>query len=152
MKNTANIFIDTQALSAKNFADMAIGLVDSDDVVIQYEYLDGSISIESSMERDITLITDVMVPYITKGVRTVNGKCSVFHEKAWITVPEDSGVFYINNTFNETQSRTVGYFGKFESAIVALQECNDWYRDKGTGEIWFRPYGINRKEVLVFKK
>lgn len=60
-------------------------------------------------------------------------------------------MYYIENTVNEYDSTIVGYFETFEGAVTALQNCSDWYREKGTGRIYQIGFGLNKRPKLVYE-
>ena len=60
-----------------------------------------------------------------------------------------NGFYYIVNTCSEFNSTIRGYFATKEDAIKALAECEDWYRPKGTGRIYFREFGLHSVPELV---
>ena len=62
------------------------------------------------------------------------------------------GIYYIENTINEFGSIITGYFSTIKDAKEALKECNDWFKPKGTGEIYFKEFGLNKPSKLVYKK
>lgn len=61
------------------------------------------------------------------------------------------GIYYIENTINEFGSIITGYFSTIEDAKEALKECSDWFKPKGTGEIYFKEFGLNKPSKLVYK-
>ena len=63
----------------------------------------------------------------------------------------EDGVFFIENTINETRCKVSAYFGSSRDALAGLSECADWFRPKGTGEIYFQPYGIGKHPIFVMK-
>ena len=52
------------------------------------------------------------------------------------------GFYYIENSINEFSSAIIGYFTDLSSAKEALKECSDWYYPKGTGKIYYQPFGL----------
>lgn len=61
-------------------------------------------------------------------------------------------IYYIVNTINERDTQVSGYFTSLEDAKETLKECNDWYRDHGTGRIYKIHTGLGRRPELVFEK
>lgn len=61
------------------------------------------------------------------------------------------GVYYIENTYNEFSSYISGYFKTEAEAKEALKECEDWYRPKGTGRIYFQPFGLDKRRKKVYE-
>lgn len=61
-------------------------------------------------------------------------------------------IYYIQNTIDERRSKIQGYFDNLERAIeVCKAECSDWFREKGSGEIYEVAFGLNIKPRLVWK-
>ena len=60
-------------------------------------------------------------------------------------------IYYIENTIDEWHSTIRGYFETLDDAIKAIAECSDWFREKGTGEIYKVGFGLNHKRKLVWK-
>ena len=67
-----------------------------------------------------------------------------------VDIPNEPGYFYISNTVGEWKSETTGTFPTYDEAKEALKECADWYCSKGTGTIYFRPFGLNRYSYKVY--
>lgn len=65
---------------------------------------------------------------------------------------ESNGIYFIENTINEIATAVKGYFSTLDDAKEALKECSNWYRPKGTGNIYFREFGLNKPNKLVYKK
>lgn len=65
---------------------------------------------------------------------------------------ESNGIYFIENTINEIATAVKGYFPTLDDAKEALKECSNWYRPKGTGYIYFREFGLNKPNKLVYKK
>ena len=63
----------------------------------------------------------------------------------------EEGVFFIENTIDETRSKVSAYFGSRRDALAGLSECADWFRPNGTGAIYFQPYGIGKHRILVMR-
>ena len=63
----------------------------------------------------------------------------------------DDGIFFIMNTVDEWHSAIKGYFKSFDEAREALKDCCDWYRDYGTGRIYFQEFGLDSTPVEVFR-
>jgi len=60
------------------------------------------------------------------------------------------GIYMIENTVDELHTKISGYFPTEDEALDALKECEDWFRPKGTGRIYFREFGLNKTRRLVF--
>ena len=46
-------------------------------------------------------------------------------------------IYYIENNVDERGTHVImGYYSTLEKAKEALKDCCDWYRSKGTGEIY----------------
>ena len=67
-----------------------------------------------------------------------------------VKVPDVPGYFYISNTVDEWHSQTSGTFPTYDEAKEALKECADWYCSKGTGRIYFQPFGLNKESYQVY--
>lgn len=61
------------------------------------------------------------------------------------------GIYYIENTVSEWHSAIVAYFKSLEEAKEALKECNDWWRPKGTGTIYYREFGLGKHAKEIYK-
>ena len=61
------------------------------------------------------------------------------------------GIYYIVNTIDEWRTSISGYFTTEDEAKDALNKCADWWRPKGTGEIWFQEFGVGAKKTMIFK-
>lgn len=61
-----------------------------------------------------------------------------------------NGIYYIENTVDERRSRISGYFQTEEEAREALKECADWYREKGTGIIWYKEFGLGKTSKKIY--
>ena len=59
-------------------------------------------------------------------------------------------IYLIENTVDERAVRVSGYFKTFDQAYEALKECADWWREKGTGQIWEVSFGLHTKRVKVY--
>lgn len=60
-----------------------------------------------------------------------------------------NGIFVIRNTVDERHSASQGFFKTIEEAREAITKCCDWFRDYGTGEIWFYKFGLWEKNYRV---
>lgn len=60
------------------------------------------------------------------------------------------GFYYIENSVSEYRSDITAYFETLEEAKEAMKNCSDWYCDKGTGIIYFQPWGIERDTKRTF--
>ena len=67
-----------------------------------------------------------------------------------VKIPDEPGYFYISNTVDEWHSQTSGTFQDYDKAKEALKDCADWYCSKGTGRIYFQPFGLNRQSYQVY--
>ena len=67
-----------------------------------------------------------------------------------VKIPDVPGYFYISNTVDEWHSQTSGTFQTYDEAKEALKECADWYCSKGTGRIYFQPFGLNKHSYQVY--
>lgn len=67
-----------------------------------------------------------------------------------VKIPDVPGYFYISNTVGEWHSQTSGTFQTYDEAKEALKECADWYCSKGTGRIYFQPFGLNKHSYQVY--
>ena len=59
-------------------------------------------------------------------------------------------IYLIENTVDERAVRVSGYFKTYDEAYEALKECADWWREKGTGQIWEVSFGLHTKRVKVY--
>lgn len=67
-------------------------------------------------------------------------------------IPEEeleNGIFVIRNTVDEWHSAKRGFFKTLEEAREAITKCCDWFRDYGTGEIWFYKFSLWEKNYRV---
>ncbi|MBP5597713.1 MAG: hypothetical protein J6Y02_20245 [Pseudobutyrivibrio sp.] len=55
------------------------------------------------------------------------------------------GIYYIENTTDNYHSSPSAYFKTLEEAKAALRFFSDWWFDKGTGRIYFQPFGFYLK-------
>lgn len=62
------------------------------------------------------------------------------------------GIYFIENTINEIATKVNGYFPTLDDAKEALKECSNWFRPKGTGNIYFQKFGLNEPKKLVYQK
>lgn len=61
-------------------------------------------------------------------------------------------IYYIENTIDEIHKTIQGYFETLDRAIeVCTKYCSDWFREKGTGEIYEVYMGLHEKPRLVWK-
>lgn len=63
-----------------------------------------------------------------------------------------NGIYYIQNQVSETRDAISGVFPSFDDAVNALKNCSDWYRENGTGKIYFLEFGLNKKPILKYEK
>ena len=49
------------------------------------------------------------------------------------------GFYYIKNSVDEYHSEPSVYTETLEEAKEAIKYCEDWYRPRGTGKIFFQP-------------
>lgn len=52
------------------------------------------------------------------------------------------GFYYIENSVSEFSSSKHCFVDTLEEAKKAMKYCGDWYRERGTGEIYFQPTGV----------
>lgn len=64
---------------------------------------------------------------------------------------KEDGVFFIENSINEFSTKVTAYFGSCRDAVAGLADSADWFRERGTGAIYFQPYGINKHRILVMR-
>lgn len=62
-----------------------------------------------------------------------------------------NGIYYIENTIDEIHTKISGYFKTFGEARDGLNDCADWFRDNGTGKIYFQEYGFGKRPRLVYE-
>lgn len=62
---------------------------------------------------------------------------------------KENGIYYIENTIDEKRSKIVAYFETLKEAEKGLESCQDWFKPLGTGKIYFREYGLNKKSQLI---
>lgn len=62
-----------------------------------------------------------------------------------------SGIYYIKNSIDAFESGITGYFPSLEIAKESLKHCAEWYRENGTGRIYFVEYGLDKPSILVFE-
>jgi len=67
-----------------------------------------------------------------------------------VEIPNEPGYFFISNTVDDRNSTTSGTFQTYDEAKEALKECADWYCSKGTGTIYFLPFGLYRHSYQVY--
>lgn len=61
-------------------------------------------------------------------------------------------IYFIQNTIDEWHSTINGYFETLDRAIeVCSKECEDWFCQKGTGEIYEVCFGLHAQPRLVWK-
>ena len=82
-------------------------------------------------------------------IRTPNGPIPVpfTMQDKWEEV-----IFYIENIVDERRSTISGYFKTFNEALEGIKECSDWFREKGTGEIFMKGFGLNSHKQQVYCK
>lgn len=61
-----------------------------------------------------------------------------------------NGIYYIENTVDERATRISRYFQTEEEVREAIKECSDWFREKGTGIIWFKEFGLNKTRKKIY--
>lgn len=64
---------------------------------------------------------------------------------------ENLGIYYIENTIDEYKTKIVAYFKTLEEAMEGIKSCSNWFRPLGTGEIYFKEFGLNKPSILVYK-
>jgi len=57
------------------------------------------------------------------------------------------GFYYIKNSIDECHSEPTIYTETLKEAKEAIKYCEDWYRPKGTGEIYFQPVEFKVDEL-----
>ena len=57
-------------------------------------------------------------------------------------------IYYIETTDNEWSSSIKGYYSTLEKAKQALQHEGNWYRPKGTGEIYELTLDTNKCRLV----
>ncbi len=62
-----------------------------------------------------------------------------------------SGIWYIENTIDEMRSKPTSYYPTLKEAVEGLQESQDWFVEKGSGLIHFREYGLNAKDISIYR-
>ena len=55
------------------------------------------------------------------------------------------GFYYIENSVDEYHSEPQAFFETLDEAKEAMKGFSDWYRGKGTGKIYFQPFGTNSR-------
>lgn len=63
-----------------------------------------------------------------------------------------NGIYYIKNQVSETRDEIKGVFQSYDDAFNELKNCSDWYRENGTGKIYFLEFGLNKKPILKYEK
>ena len=61
-----------------------------------------------------------------------------------------NGIYYIENTVDEMRTQISGYFQTEEEAREALKKCSNWFMKKGTGIIYFKEFGLNKKVKKIY--
>ena len=62
-----------------------------------------------------------------------------------------NGKFYgIKNSLNEWSSDWSKFCATLKDAKRELQNCNDWYRGKGTGTIYEISFSVSTQGVITF--
>lgn len=59
-------------------------------------------------------------------------------------------IYLIENSVDEYSSKVSGYFKTYDQAYEALKECADWWRGKGTGQIWEVSFGLHAQRKKVY--
>ncbi len=68
-----------------------------------------------------------------------------------------SGIWYIENTISEMfdiddiRSKPTSYYPTLKEAVEGLQESQDWFAERGSGLIHFREYGLNAKDINIYR-
>lgn len=61
-------------------------------------------------------------------------------------------IYYIQNTIDYRNKKIQGYFGSLERAIeICKNNCSDFLKELGSGEIYEVPLGFNITPRLVWK-
>lgn len=63
----------------------------------------------------------------------------------------DKGFYYIENSVDEYHSKPSAYFETLEEAKEAMKHFGDWFCGKGTGIIFFQPFGYKIEESHPYK-
>lgn len=63
---------------------------------------------------------------------------------------QEKGIYFIENTVDELRTKTTGFFETLDAAKEALAYCADWFREQGTGTIYFAPFGLNKPKIKVY--
>lgn len=149
--NKLLVEIDANKVSSGDIVKMASGLVPN----IKAEHVStNNLCIYSDKDyKSVELISNILIPYFIKGTRILtqgdNQTTSILYKDQWVDIPNESGVFYIRNTYNEQYTKITGYFPTFETALEALSSCGDWCRGNGTGTICFKKFGLKSEEITV---
>ena len=61
-----------------------------------------------------------------------------------------NGIYYIENTVAGMRTQISGYFQTEEEAREALKKCSNWFMKKGTGIIYFKEFGLNKKVKKIY--
>ena len=60
------------------------------------------------------------------------------------------GIYFIENTIDERRSRISCYCKTEKEAREAIKECSDWFRQKGTGIIWYQEFGLGKTPKKIY--
>lgn len=61
-----------------------------------------------------------------------------------------SGIWYVENSIDEYRSSMTACWPSLKEACKGLWECSDWYREKGTGTICFREFGVKGIYIQIY--
>ena len=61
------------------------------------------------------------------------------------------GFYYILNTIDEQRTAPYAFFETLAEAKEAMKTASDWYCSKGTGSIYFQPFGKQHKAVFILR-
>lgn len=60
------------------------------------------------------------------------------------------GVWYIENSIDESRSTPSSYYPTLMECVEGLQESSDWWCPKGTGTICFAEFGIDGNVIDIY--
>ena len=61
------------------------------------------------------------------------------------------GFYYILNTVDEQRAKPSAYYETLQEAKEGMKTANDWWCSKGTGIIYFQPFGKQHKAVYILR-
>lgn len=62
------------------------------------------------------------------------------------------GFYYIENSVDEYHGHASAFFETLEEAKEAIKDFSDWYRERGTGCIYFQPFGTKPGDYGLARK